>query len=308
MPLITFALITSLCFAALRSLLGNTEFADPSIAIDPHAADWYAFATQGNGKHVQVASSPLLYGPWTLLSSYDLLPIPGKWVDTSGPSPNYWAPDVQYIQSTQTFVLYYSALRSDSRFHCVGVAISRGNITGPYTAHDEPFICPLDGGGAIDASGYHNLRTWTRWVVYKVDGSAKGSGGPCGNADPPGQPTPIMLQHLNADDGFTLIGDPITILNRDPEVDGPLIEAPSLIRVSVRNDTDDEDEGGVFILFYSSHCWNTHEYDIKYATATDIRGPYTRRGTLLGRGAGNGGCLHQIDFEVDGSGKVTVVV
>jgi len=73
-----------------------------------------------------------------------------------------------------------------------------------------------------------------------------------------------MLQEVNKD-GITLIGPAVEILDRDRD-DGPLIEAPSLHR---------SDEG-VYFLFFSSNCFTTPRYDVSYATATDIWGPYTR--------------------------------
>jgi hypothetical protein len=80
-------------------------------------------------------------------------------------------------------------------------------------------------------------------------------------------------------DGVTLVGGAVTVLDRDPEVDGPLVEAPSLVRV----------DGGSFVLFYSSHCFDTPEYDVRYAVAESIRGPYVRMGQLLGSEAGSFG-------------------
>lgn len=73
-----------------------------------------------------------------------------------------------------------------------------------------------------------------------------------------------MLQEV-AHDGVTLIGSPVQILDRD-DLDGPLIEAPSLHRSAE----------GIYFLFYSSNCFTTPKYDVSYATATNIHGPYTR--------------------------------
>lgn len=73
-----------------------------------------------------------------------------------------------------------------------------------------------------------------------------------------------MLQQVDPSDGVTLIGEPQQILDRGP-ADGPLIEAPNLIRI------DDD-----FILFFSSNCWSSDQYDISYATSTNLKGPYTR--------------------------------
>lgn len=57
------------------------------------------------------------------------------------------------------------------------------------------------------------------------------------------------------------------ILDRDP-TDGPLIEAPALTR------TND----GRYVLFFSSNCYTSQLYDISYAIADSIQGPYMKYG------------------------------
>lgn len=54
------------------------------------------------------------------------------------------------------------------------------------------------------------------------------------------------------------------ILNRD-DADGPLVEAPSLIKAD-----------GTLYLTFSSNMYNTNLYDTSYATATSVTGPYTK--------------------------------
>lgn len=131
-----------------------------------------------------------------------------------------------------------------------------------------------------------------------------------------------MLQEMNVNDWVTPVGNPVQILDRIDE-DGPLVEAPNIIRTA----------DGTYILFYSSHCFTDTAYDVKYATATSITGPYTRRGTLLATGdygltspggptASPGGdvlffhancagttdgsrCMHTIDMSISG-GVVTL--
>ncbi|KAJ4416583.1 hypothetical protein N0V85_002214 [Neurospora sp. IMI 360204] len=306
--------------ASPAETLGNRDFPDPAITLDPRTHEWYAFATNSNGKNVQAAYSPNPHdGPWTYVE-HDLLPTPGKWVNPD--QHDIWAPDVHYFEATDSFVMYYSGLLADSPYHCIGIATAE-NITGPYEAFDEAFACPDSDGGAIDASGYLDPVDGSFFVVYKVDGSSKGPGGPCGNGDPPGEPTPIRLQRVNESDGITPIGDYTEILDRDPELDGPLIEAPNLIRTW----------NGTFVLFYSSHCYNTPDYDIKYATADQIEGPYHRRGELMGPNTtsfgfdGPGGassvcgggimvfhancdagrCMYVTEFGVDEDGIVTLL-
>lgn len=67
-------------------------------------------------------------------------------------------------------MLYFSASRND-KLHCTGVATS-DSIEGPYTARADPWACPLDQGGAIDASGFLDS-DGSRYVTYKIDVSAR---------------------------------------------------------------------------------------------------------------------------------------
>ncbi|KAJ7508423.1 glycosyl hydrolase [Mycena galericulata] len=90
-------------------------------------------------------------------------------------------------------------------------------------------------------------------------------GSSCNNGVAPMVSTPIKLQQVAAN-RYTLIGSPVQILDRDAG-DGPLVEAPSLIYVD-----------GAFFLFFSSGCYADTSYDLSYATATSVTGPYTKAG------------------------------
>lgn len=115
----------------------------------------------------------------------------------------------------------------------------------------------------------------TRYVATDiVDSDGTGlDAGACPNVSPPYQPTPIMLQEMNINDWITPVGIPVQILDRTDE-DGPLIEAPAIIRSPDNH----------YLLFYSSHCYDSVDYDVKYAVANSITGPYTRKGSLLSSG------------------------
>jgi len=135
-----------------------------------------------------------------------------------------------------------------------------------------------------------------------------------------------MIQRVSPTDGITPLGNPFPILHRDPKLDGPLIEAPSLIMYGFGREA-------VYVLFFSSHCYNSPEYGIRYATAKNVLGPYTRQSQLMGAapvteernltspggatsisgggtmvfhaGCEAGRCMHQADFEVvDGAVKL----
>ncbi|KAL3456717.1 glycosyl hydrolase [Aspergillus heterothallicus] len=249
---------------AARSLLlsllaAGFAVAEPTQALDINFPDpaviqtdqgYYAFGTQSNGARVPVARSDD-FTSWTLLDGTDALPqLPG-WVN--GGNPQVWAPDVIQRDDGQ-FVMYYSAIANDGGKHCVGAATS-SSIEGPYIGTDSPIACHNDEGGAIDASGFRD-EDGTRYVVYKVDGNSL-------NGDGTTHPTPIILQRLGSD-AVTPEGDGVQILDRD-DADGPLVEAPSLLKV-----------GGTYYLSFSSNWYNSLNYDVSYATASSVSGPYSK--------------------------------
>lgn len=88
-----------------------------------------------------------------------------------------------------------------------------------------------------------------------------------------------MLQAVEAD-GITHTSSPATqILDRDAS-DGVLVEAPNLILVD-----------GTYYLFFSSNCFNSADYNTKYATASNVRGPYQKASSPLLASGGDGGLL-----------------
>ncbi|KAF4469868.1 hypothetical protein FALBO_3216 [Fusarium albosuccineum] len=224
----------------------NLDFPDPCLVQDSEGR-WLSFATSGNGHHIQIAITEDPFGEWTHLDQ-DALPGVG-W--TSG--HNYWAPDVRRL-GDDSYIMYFSGELPEGG-HCIGAARSK-NSTGPYEMDPEPIICPREEGGAIDPAGFFDEPTGRRYIVYKVDGNALNSEAP----------TPLLLQRVSVDDGTTLIGKPVTIMNRISEQDGPLVEAPNLVRVA----------DGRYLLFFSSNWYTNENYDVKYAVSDNIDGPYIR--------------------------------
>ncbi|QKX63887.1 uncharacterized protein TRUGW13939_11059 [Talaromyces rugulosus] len=229
----------------------DTDFPDPSVVYT--GSEYYAFGTTGNGVNAQVASSPD-FNTWTLLDGTDALPGPfPSWVDSS---PGIWAPDVLQL-ADGSYTMYFSAASAtDNTKHCVGAATS-SSAQGPYTPVDsDALACPLDQGGAIDPDGFIDS-DGTVYVVYKIDGNSL-------DGDGTTHSTPIMLQQMESD-GVTPTGDATQLLDRS-DLDGPLIEAPSLALVD-----------GIYYLSFSSNYYNTENYDTSYAYATSITGPYTKQ-------------------------------
>ncbi|KAL1624700.1 hypothetical protein SLS56_007676 [Neofusicoccum ribis] len=263
----------------------DANFADPAFTI--FNGTWYAYATTGNGVNAQVATSKDGEN-WTLLRGLEPLPNPGRWADQS--RPGIWAPDV-VVAGNGKYVMYYSAKLPGLNRHCIGAAVA-DKPTGPFRAQAEPFACPSAAGGAIDAAGFKDA-DGKRYVVYKVDGNNIGRGGNCNNGVRPIVPTPIMLQQVSPADGLAKAGAPVQILNRDP-ADGPLVEAPSLTRTS----------DGKYVLFYSSNCYSGSKYDIAYAFADRVAGPYTKVARFAVTGMGGLYAPGGADISPDGKRMV----
>lgn len=247
----------------------NENFPDPAV-LKGKDGKWYAFATNSGGVTVQVARADNPLGSWTLLDKDAM--TERTWFADS----NTWAPDVQAL-GDGSYIMYFSGQLPDSHQHCIGVARSR-DITGPYKPDAEPWACPTAEGGAIDASGFLDEATGRRYVVYKIDGNSKGAYTPCGTGvDDPALRTPLVLQRVDAADGATKIGGARELLDRDPALDGALVEAPNLVR---------RGRDGAYVLWYSSHCFQDPLYDVKYAYASSVEGPYRRgpEGPVLKRG------------------------
>ncbi|KAG2169977.1 hypothetical protein JADG_009716 [Aureobasidium aubasidani] len=258
----------------ITPVMNGINFPDPSVIRIGN--EWWAFATVGrvNGKrvHVQMAKSAYNdFNTWTSYGERDALPNLPSWVHPD--SPAVWAPDVVQLGPGRFIMYYTAALKSNSKLHCLGTA-SASTVTGPYTPiGPDPWTCPTGQGGAIDPAGYYDPKDNTRWVVYKIDANAIGHGGFCGNTVKPILSTPIMLQKVSVDNGFTKIGLPTPMIYNDP-ADGPYVEAPALTKMS----------DGTYVLFYSSNCFVTPLYDVSYATSKNIRGPYKKFGGLIKTG------------------------
>jgi beta-xylosidase len=170
-------------------------------------------------------------------------------------------------------ILYYTVtLASNCAIHCLGYATSN-KIEGPFVDNAaQPWICPQKQGGAIDISAFYDQATEKRYVAYKFDGNAIGHGGECGNIVKPNVPNPIFIQQVDVSDGYETIGSPLQILT-DTTANGPYAEAPTLNYMN-----------GKYVLFYSAQCYTTPKYDVSYAIADKITGPYVRAGSLFQTG------------------------
>lgn len=248
-----------------------TNFQDPSVL--KVGGTYYGYAGP-NGNNAGVSSNIITatsvdFETWTV-NNADALPQTGAWAASVG---HVWAPDVVRLDNGQ-FVMYYSSITTQNNDqHCVGAATS-GNPTGPFTPMDQPLYCDLAAGGAIDPDGFKDPNTGKQYVIYKVDGNSVGHGGSCKNTVAPIVSTPILLQEVSSVDGVSPVAEAIQLLTNE-EQDGPVVEAPTMAYYPITKE---------YILFFTSGCFTTSTYNIQYATASNIAGPYTRRGIFMKTG------------------------
>lgn len=216
----------------------RTNFADPFLL----QADgvWYAYATNGSGRNVQVATSSDLV-KWKLGS--DAMPGLAAWVKRS--SADVWAPEVMEIGGQ--YVLYYTARDQKSGKQCVGTAVSAAPAGKFKDTRDAPLVCQTEEGGTIDPSPFRDGDKL--YLFYKNDGNC------CGIA------TYIYVQEL-APDGLSLVGEPVRLVRNDVPWEGQVIEAPTMVR-----------HGERYYLFYSANNYAGFEYAVGYATCESVTGP-----------------------------------
>jgi beta-xylosidase len=219
----------------------QTDFADPSIL--QVGSTWYAYATNGNGKNIQAASSTDLVH-WTLLP--DAMPKIASWAQ---PVSSYiWAPDV--IQLGNQYVMYYVARDNVSNRQCVGAATS-SNPAGPFVdSSNQALVCQSSQGGTIDP--YPLLDGQTLYLYVKNDGN-------CCQL-----PTYIWVQQLTSD-GLHVVGSPKSLIHNDHAWEGSVIEAPSMYK-----------HNGRYYLFFSANDYSGSQYAIGYATCQTATGPCTQ--------------------------------
>ena len=225
----------------------EVDFPDPDVV--RAGGVYHAYATSGNGRNVQRATSRDLVH-WSPAAG-DALPVLGAWVHPD--EPRVWAPEV--FANGRGFTLYYTAHDRASGRQCIGVALSAGT-QGPFRpVGDKPLICPVEQGGAIDAASY--TEGGRRYVVWKNDGNCCGIG------------TWLQMQSVSRD-GTRVEGEPVRLLTPDHDWEGELVEAPTLIQ-----------RGHQYVLPYSAGPYRTDAYSTGYAVADRLTGPYVKAAAPL---------------------------
>lgn len=223
-----------------HTAIAAANWADPFAFVD--GGSIYTYATNTAGANIPVAETT---DGRSYVYKGDAMPKVASWTHTGA----VWAPSV-YRRSDGTYVMFYDSSFGITPNQCVGVATSQ-SPTGPFVdSNSAPLVCPMDLGGAIDASML--VVDGTPWLIYKSDGNC------CQ------KPTSIWSQQLGSD-WTTLVGSPSKLISNDQAWEGDVVEAPTMVHVGDR-----------FYLFYSGNDWGTQNYAIGYAECSSITGPCTK--------------------------------
>ena len=225
---------------AVTSSLG--DFPDPFLYAE--AGTTYAFATNANGRNVQVASSSDL-ARFTALP--DAMPALAAWA-----SPAFgltWAPEV--VKVGTSYLLYYTGRDKASNKQCIGIATARAPA-GPYVdSRTAPLVCQVAEGGSIDPSPW---RDTTGFYLY-----VKNDGNCCG------LPTSLYAVPLTAD-GLATVGAPVKLITNDATSwERAVVEAPTMFQ-----------RDGQYLLFYSGGDYADSSYAVGFARCTSALGPCTK--------------------------------
>ena len=235
----------------------DMDFPDPSVTRAPDST-FYAYATMGNGHHLQVASSADLVH-WTYLG--EAMPAPAAWTN----SDCFWAPDVQYHADAGLYDMYYAASTVNNAgvctAMCIGVATS-ADPRGPFVdAAPAPLVCS-DAFAAIDPKSFDDTApggsgsTFLYW----------GSGG-----------APIMARELASNRTAWAPGSvavPVLLPNASRAYES-LVEGAWL-----------HAHAGTYYLLTSGDacCGGGAHYAVIASSAPHALGPFTRRGDADGTG------------------------
>ena len=228
--------------AEVQNPVLGRNFPDPDVL--EVGGVYYAYATNGNAQHVQLARSEDLV-TWEVLRPGALPELP-SWVIPG----KTWAPEATEVAPGE-YVLYPTTTNFRPTVQCIAAATA-SSPEGPFVVvGEEMLVCPEEEGGAIDAATFLD-EDGTRYLLWKNDGN-------CCGLD-----TWLYIAPLAAD-GLGLAGMPTRLVKQDLAWEGVLIEAPTLVK-----------RDGVYVLLYSANDYGGAEYAIGYATADSPLGPYTK--------------------------------
>lgn len=230
-----------------RNPVLDHDFPDPDVL--QVEGEYYAYATNSDGVHVQAAHSTDLIH-WEYLG--EVFPTLPAWaIQDFGWT---WAPEVSAAPDGNGYILYFTTrfkVGEGGGTQCIGVATA-DTPRGPFTpVGEEPLVCPVSEGGAIDAATFVD-DDGTHYLLWKNDGNSQGG------------ISYIHIQPLSAD-GLSLEGEPTRLIKADQRWEGVLVEGPTLWK-----------QDGKYYLFYSANDYASPRYAAGVAVADSVLGPYEK--------------------------------
>ncbi|KAJ5183751.1 hypothetical protein N7492_001367 [Penicillium capsulatum] len=245
---------TEKCHGISGPFLAPT-FPDPSLVHVDNT--WYSFGTF-NGKDFQGAKSTKFESGWSKLDGPILAIDEAEWAGhKQNGAYGLWAPDVFQRTSDKKFVMYFAALDNktigtDSVKHCIGAAIS-DDIGGVYHPVNDFVQCNRTAHGVIDPAWFKDDDN-KQYVVYKTE-------------IPDNWLEIREVRNSGPKEGVEWVGNAQKLLrvNSQGFSDANNIEAPYIFK-----------RGDTYFLTYSTHSTDKAWYDVQYATAKSVTGPYKR--------------------------------
>jgi beta-xylosidase len=204
---------------------------------------------------------------WTRLDQSPILAInESTWSAPLNGNYGLWAPDVMKRYDGK-YVMYFAALDAkNTSQHCIGAAIA-DDIAGVYHPVNDFVQCNRTSTGVIDPSWYKD-DDGKQYVVYKTE--------------VPNNWLEIReVAHSGEKEGVEWVDNAVKLLkvNSQGFSDGNNMEAPYIFK-----------RGATYFLTYSTHFTGDGSYDVQYATAQNIKGPYTRVEKKLLQTGNENGC------------------
>ena len=147
----------------------DADFPDPVVV---RAADgtFWAYATMGNGHHLQHSSSPDLVH-WS--APAEAMPTPPPWAAGGC----FWAPDVQRHNTSdggEAYFMYFAASTNRTAGgqcidFCIGVATS-ATPDGPFANAAPPLLCEA-GFTALDPQSFFDSQSGQTYLLWGSDGA-----------------------------------------------------------------------------------------------------------------------------------------
>jgi beta-xylosidase len=216
----------------------HSDFPDPFVLrVDD---TYYAYSTSSGSANIPIITSNDLV-EWRYIG--DALPALPPWVSLG---VGVWAPAV--LPTDAGYVLYYTPEVEELGRRCISRAVGDAPDGLYVDDSEEPLVCQTDLGGSIDPYAFVDV-DGTPYLLWKNDGNC------CG------LPVKIWIQALS-EDGLSLVGSPVELIERDQAWERPLIENPAMWQ-----------HEGNYYLFYSGNRWESHEYAVGYAVCEAITGP-----------------------------------